>query len=164
MSQHKATVVGWLGRIRTTGFKKLTMAEFLDAYVHNNSERDDELQVSSPDIIFVVRFSGSTLDGSVDSNLAPPSDYTSSDIICPVFVQVKLYKELSESKAVDAHSTVQPTKFRNHRVDMSQYCQPDGHYISLIVSYPAGIARYLMNMLAMGETCQKPDRGCSDDQ
>ncbi|KAF9083053.1 hypothetical protein BGX23_011823 [Mortierella sp. AD031] len=134
------------------------MAELLDAHINNNSERNGGLvppffypreQVSGPDIVFVLRFSGLALDGTVDNSLTSSPGSTSSDIICPVFVQVKPCKELSETKAIDARSTVQPTEIKNRGVNISQYCRLHGHYISLIVTYPAEIASDFIDKPAM---------------
>ena len=58
---------------------------------------------------------------------------------------MKLCKELSEGKAIEARSTVQSAKIEKHGVKINQYCRPHGHYISLIVSYPAAIAKYFMD-------------------
>src|SRR5690554_5282618 len=57
--------------------------------------------------------------------------------------------ELTESKAIDARSTVQPRKIMKHGVNLSQYCQPHGHYISLVVCYPAEISKYFLHMSPM---------------
>ncbi|KAF9096921.1 hypothetical protein BGX29_008356 [Mortierella sp. GBA35] len=158
MFRYKGSVVGWSGSMWTTGFKEITMAELLDAHINNNSERNGGLvppffypgeQVSGPDIVFVLRFSGLALDGTVDNSLTSSPGSTSSDIICPVFVQVKPCKELSETKAIDARSTVQPTEIKNRGVNISQYCRLHGHYISLIVSYPAEIASDFIDKPAM---------------
>ncbi|KAF9079996.1 hypothetical protein BGX23_002850 [Mortierella sp. AD031] len=154
-----APIVGWSGSMRTTDFMEITMAEFLDAHINNNnSERNGEFvppffylgeQVSGPDIVFVLRFIGLALGGTVDSSLTLSPGSTSSDIICPVFVQVKLCKELLETKVIDARRTVQPAKIRNHGVNIAQYCRSHGHYINLIVSYPAEISSYFMDKPAM---------------
>ncbi|KAF9178089.1 hypothetical protein BGZ51_009272 [Haplosporangium sp. Z 767] len=112
-------------------------------HINNNSERDDDLvppffypveQPSGPDIVFVVRFSGVALDVTAGSTLTPSLGSTPFDIICPVFVQVKFCKELSEVKAIDARGTVQPIKIKKLGVKLSQLCRPHGHYISLVVS------------------------------
>ncbi|KAF9178796.1 hypothetical protein BGZ50_007463 [Haplosporangium sp. Z 11] len=158
MFRRRASVVGWSGHMQTTGCKEITMAEFLDAHINNNSERDGglvppflypEKQPSGPDIVFVVRFSGVALDSTAGCTLTPSPGSTPSDIICPVFVQVKLCKELSEAKAIDARSTVQPKKIKKHGVKISQFCRPYEHYISLVVSYPAEIASYFMDRPSM---------------
>ncbi|KFH66559.1 hypothetical protein MVEG_07084 [Podila verticillata NRRL 6337] len=47
--------------------------------------------------------------------------------------------------AIKARGTVRPKKIKDHGVRLSQYCRPHGHYISLVVSYPAEIAGYFMN-------------------
>ncbi|KAF9080537.1 hypothetical protein BGX23_001996, partial [Mortierella sp. AD031] len=78
---------------------------------------------------------GLALDGTVESSLTPSPGFTSSDIICPI---------LNQGDRCSQHG---PTK--NHGVNISEYCRPHGHYISLIVSYPAEIASYFMDKPAM---------------
>lgn len=158
MFRHEASIVGWPGFMRTTCEEEITMADFLDAHIHNNSERDGELvppflypreHVSGPDIVFVVRFSGSALDSTVDSSSTSSSGSSSSSIICPVFVQVKLCQKLDITDAIKARSTVQPTKIKGHGVEIGQFCQPNGHYISLVVSYPANFCHFFKDRPVM---------------
>ncbi|KAF9965237.1 hypothetical protein BGZ70_005179 [Mortierella alpina] len=140
MFQREATIAGWSGSMRTTGSQEMTMDEFLDAHVNKNSLRDDEPvppffypeeHLSGPDIVFVVRFSG--------------PDSASGDIVCPVFVQLKLCVKLSASEVAQAHSTVQPSKIKRHGVNnLSDYCK-HGHFISLIVCYPVEVADYFLD-------------------
>ncbi|KAG0316964.1 hypothetical protein BG000_004670 [Podila horticola] len=81
----------------------MTTAEFLDAHE----------QVSGLDIVFVVRFSDlAPNDDTEGSSLTLSPDSASFDITCPIFIQVKLHKELSEAQAIKAHSTVQPRRSR----------------------------------------------------
>ncbi|KAF8923441.1 hypothetical protein BGZ58_002952, partial [Dissophora ornata] len=47
--------------------------------------------------------------------------------------------------AIHARGTVQPEKVMNHGVNISQYCQPHGHYISLVVCYPAEIGKCFLD-------------------
>ncbi|KAF9111095.1 hypothetical protein BGW39_004476, partial [Mortierella sp. 14UC] len=149
MFQRKAAVVGWTGLMRTTGSQEMSMADFLDAHVNNNSEQDGqpvppfffpEEHVSGPDIVFVVRFSGLAPDDSLTSSSTPSPGSASSEILCPVLVQLKLCEKLSQAEVIKARGTVQPGKIKGHGVKLSQYCRPHGHYISLIVSYPVEIA------------------------
>ncbi|KAG0246010.1 hypothetical protein BG011_002589, partial [Mortierella polycephala] len=109
----------------------MSMARFLDAHIKGNSERDGQLvtlffypeeQVSGPDIVFVVQFKGSALGTIVDPN---------------------------RPKAIDARSAVQPRKIMNHGVNRSQHCQPHGHYISLVVCYPAETSKYFLHKSPM---------------
>ncbi|KAG9064679.1 hypothetical protein KI688_002937 [Linnemannia hyalina] len=153
MFRHKASVVGWTGVMRTIGSQEISMADFLDAHVNNRSERAGQSvppffypveHVSGPDILFVVRFSGLAPDHALGSSSTPTPGYASTDIVCPVFVQVKLCQKLYRNDVIAAQSTVQPTKIRKHGVKLSQFCKPKGHYISLIVSYPAEIAEYFL--------------------
>ncbi|KAG9319094.1 hypothetical protein KVV02_006539 [Mortierella alpina] len=158
MFQHEADIVGWSGSMRTTGSQEMSTADFLIAHIKNNSERNQqavppffypEERLAGPDIVFVVRFSGLALDKSLDkavdssSTLSPGS--ASDDIICPVFVQLKLCAKLSESDVKKARGTVQPSKIESHGVKLSKYCQPHGHFISLIVSYPVELADYFID-------------------
>ncbi|KAG0269439.1 hypothetical protein DFQ27_003564 [Actinomortierella ambigua] len=153
MFEHKAAVVGWTGRMRTIGSQEMTMADFLDAHINRNSEQDGqpvppffypEEHVSGPDVVFVVRFSGKAQDSPLGSCSTSPSS-VSPDIVCPVFIQVKLCLKLSRKEAVEAHDTVQPKKVKGHLVEISNFCRPHGHYISLIISYPAGIANFFVD-------------------
>ncbi|KAG0196795.1 hypothetical protein BGX33_001256, partial [Mortierella sp. NVP41] len=154
MFQRKAAVVGWTGLMRTTGSQEMSMADFLDAHVNNNSEQDGqpvppfffpEEHVSGPDIVFVVRFSGLAPDDTLTSSSTPSPGSASSEILCPVLVQLKLCEKLSQGEVIKARGTVQPGKIKGHGVKLSQYCRPHGHYISLIVSYPVEIAGYFMD-------------------
>ncbi|KAF9083847.1 hypothetical protein BGX29_002878, partial [Mortierella sp. GBA35] len=154
MFQRKAAVVGWTGLMRTTGSQEMSMADFLDAHVNNNSEQDGqpvppfffpEEHVSGPDIVFVVRFSGLAPDDILTSSSTPSPGSASSEILCPVLVQLKLCEKLSQAEVIKARGTVQPGKIKDHGVKLSQYCRPHGHYISLIVSYPVEIAGYFMD-------------------
>ncbi|KAG0294132.1 hypothetical protein BGZ96_001754 [Linnemannia gamsii] len=154
MFQRKAAVVGWNGKMRTTGCQEMTMADFLDAHIYNNSERDGdpvapfffpEEHLSGPDIVFVVRFSGLAPDDTLTSSSTPSPGSASSEILCPVFVQLKLCAKLSQPEVVKARGTVRPGNIKGHGVDLSQYCRPHGHYISLIVSYPVELAEYFMD-------------------
>ena len=117
----------------------MSMAEFLDAHYKGNSVHNEDLvppfffpkeRVSGPDIVFVVRFIGT--DGE-------------SDMLCPVFVQLKLRNKLDSSDAEKARKTVQPAKINNHGIDIKEYSKPHQHYISLIISYPAEIAKFFKN-------------------
>ncbi|KAF8944614.1 hypothetical protein BGZ47_003984, partial [Haplosporangium gracile] len=153
MFQRKAAVVGWTGLMRTTGSQEMSMADFLDAHVNNNSKQDGqpvppfffpEEHVSSPDIVFVIRFSGLAPDDTLTSSSTPSPGSASSEILCPVLVQLKLCEKLSQAKVSKARGTVQPGKIKGYEVKLSQYCRPHGHYISLIVSYPVEIAGYFL--------------------
>ncbi|KAG0247209.1 hypothetical protein BG011_001856, partial [Mortierella polycephala] len=140
MFHRKAKIIGWTGVMQTTGHETMSMQEFLDAHCNHGSEHNGdpvppfffpEEQVSGPDLVFVVRFTAPTAD--------------TSDTLVPIFVQLKLRTKLERSDAEKARTTVQPTKINNHGVDVSQYCKSHKHYISLIVSYPAEVAKYFKN-------------------
>jgi len=137
MFRHRAEILGQANVMRTTRHGAMTMSEFLDAHFKHDSEHNEhpvppfffpKAHESGPDLVFVVQFMGATAD-------APA-------IRVPVFVQLKLCAELCRSDAEKARETVQPTKINNHGIDISQYCTPDKHYISLIVSYPAEVTKY----------------------
>ncbi|KAG0220948.1 hypothetical protein BGW41_007392, partial [Actinomortierella wolfii] len=154
MFQHKATVVGWTGAMRTTGSQEMTMSDFLDAHVNNNSELHGqpvppffypEEHLSGPDVVFVVRFNGLAPDDAQGSSSTPSPDSASSEIVCPVLVQVKLCEKLSQNEVIKAHGTLQPKTIKGHGVELSQFCRPHGYYISLIVSYPFEIADYFID-------------------
>ncbi|KAK3836304.1 MAG: hypothetical protein J3R72DRAFT_477166 [Linnemannia gamsii] len=154
MFRRKAVVVGWYGRMLTTGCQEMSMADFLDAHVNNNSKKDGqpvapffypEEHVSGPDIVFVVRFSGLAPDDALVSRSIPSPGSSSSDVLCPVLVQLKLCVKLSNTEVKEARGTVQPRKIMRHGVKLSEYCRPHGHYISLVVSYPVEIAEYFMD-------------------
>ncbi|KAK5809582.1 hypothetical protein F5H01DRAFT_381910 [Linnemannia elongata] len=153
MFQRKAAVVGWTGLMRTTGSREITMADFMDAHVNNNSKQDGlpvppfffpEEDLSGPDIVFVVRFSGLAPDDTQTGG-STPSPGSASEILCPVLVQLKLCEKLSQDEVIKARGTVQPGKVKGHGVKLSQYCRPHGHYISLVVSYPFEIAKYFID-------------------
>ncbi|KAG0275812.1 hypothetical protein BGZ95_008341 [Linnemannia exigua] len=154
MFRRKAAIVGWTGLMRTTGCQEMSMADILDVHVNNNSEQDGqpvppfffpEEQVSGPDIIFVVRFSGLASDDAMDSSLPPSPGSAFTEILCPVVVQLKFCEKLSQADVIKARGTVQPRKIKNHGVKLSQYCMHHGHYISLIVSFPVEIASYFLD-------------------
>ncbi|KAG0290229.1 hypothetical protein BGZ97_006232 [Linnemannia gamsii] len=154
MFQLKAAIAGWTGLMRTTGSQEISMADFLDAHINKNSEQNGkpvppfffpEEHLSGPDIVFVVRFSGLAPEDTLTSNSTPSPDSASSEVLCPVLVQLKLCEKLSQYEVIKARSTVQPGKVKGHGVELSQFCQPHGHYISLIVNYPAEIADYFMD-------------------
>jgi hypothetical protein len=141
MFLHKAEIVGCTGGMQSTNHTNLSMQEFLEAHFKHNSEHKGHLvppfffpyeQESGPDIVFVVRSIGVNTDATTGS----------PDIKCPVFVQAKLCKSLGRSDAEKARGTVQPTKIEKHGIDISEYCKPHNHYISLIVSYPAEVTKY----------------------
>ncbi|KAF9953400.1 hypothetical protein BGZ70_000255 [Mortierella alpina] len=115
------------------------MDEFLHAHIKESSLHKDqpvppffypEEYLSGPDTVFVVRFGG--------------PDSVSGDIICPVFVQLKLCAKISAYEVAQARSTVQPLKIKRHVVNLSEYCK-HGHFISLIVSYPVELADYFLD-------------------
>ncbi|KAG0314716.1 hypothetical protein BGZ99_007884 [Dissophora globulifera] len=154
MFQRKAAVVGWTGLMRTTSNQEMTMADFLDAHINNNSEQDGqpvppfffpEEHVSGPDVVFVIRFSGLAPDDTLTSSSTPSPGSASFEMLCPVLVQLKHCEKLSQSEMIKARGTVQPEKIKDHGVELSQYCRPHGHYISLVVSYPVEIAGYVMD-------------------
>ncbi|KAG0353180.1 hypothetical protein BGZ54_002366 [Gamsiella multidivaricata] len=144
MFHRKVEIIGWTGVMQTTGHEEMSMQEFLNAHYYHDSERNGDLmppfffpdeQVSGPDIVFVVRFIAPTADGSADV----------LDIKCPVFVQIKLRTRLNRPDAEKARATVQPAKIHGHGIDIGHYCKPHKHYISLIVSYPAEVAKHFKN-------------------
>ncbi|KAG0099398.1 hypothetical protein BGZ93_007894, partial [Podila epicladia] len=154
MFRCKAAVVRWTGHMQTTGCQEISMADFLDAHIKNNSEQDGEPvppfffpeeQLSGPDIVFVVRFRDLAPDDALASSSTPSPGSASSEISCPVFVQLKFCKRLSQVEVTNARGMVQPNKIKGHGAKLSQYCQPHGYYISLIVSYPVEIASYFMD-------------------
>ncbi|KAG0350953.1 hypothetical protein BGX24_007976, partial [Mortierella sp. AD032] len=130
MFQRKAAVVGWTGVMRTTGSQEMTMGDFLDAHVNNNSEQDgqpvppffypDE-HVSGPDVVFVLRFSGLAPDDALGRTPTPSPGSTSSEVICPVLVQLKLCEKLSQADVIKARGTVQPRAIKGHGVELSQF-------------------------------------------
>ncbi|KAH7043039.1 hypothetical protein BKA57DRAFT_508403 [Linnemannia elongata] len=153
MLQRKAAVVGWTGLMRTTGSQEMTMTDFLDAHINNNSKQDGQPvppfffpgeNLWGPDIVFVVRFSGLAPDDT-QTSASIPSPGSASEILCPILVQLKLREELSETEGFKTRGTVRPGKVKGHGVKLSQYCRPHGHYISLVVSFPVEIAEYSMD-------------------
>ncbi|KAG0247121.1 hypothetical protein BG011_001979 [Mortierella polycephala] len=75
MFRRKASIVGWSGQMRTAGFQEMSLAEFLNAHIKNNFERNVQLlvpflypeeRVSSTDIVFVVRSKDSAFDTIVN--------------------------------------------------------------------------------------------------
>ncbi|KAG0365120.1 hypothetical protein BGX24_004260, partial [Mortierella sp. AD032] len=158
MFRRKAAVVGWYGRMLTTGCQEMSMTDFLDAHINNNSKKDGqpvapffypEEHVSGPDIVFVVRFSGLAPDDALVSGSTPSPGSASSGIIIPILVQLKLCVKLSNTEVKVARGTVQPRKIMRHGVELSEYCRPYGHYISLVVSYPVEIAENFMDRTLM---------------
>jgi hypothetical protein len=154
MFEREADVVGWTGVMRTASSQEMSMSDFLDAHVNHNSMSDGqpvppffypEERVSGPDIVFVVRFGGLTPDDAMGSGSTPSSGSTSSEIFCPVFVQLQLCEKISQDDPKKTRGTVQPRKIKSHKVEFSQLCQPHGHYINLAVSYPVSIANYVMD-------------------
>ncbi|KAF9945903.1 hypothetical protein BGZ72_000878 [Mortierella alpina] len=154
MFRHKATVVGWTGAMQTTSDLDISMADFLDAHVNNNSKCGHQAvapffyskeQLSGPDVVFVVRFSRVAPDGAQASSSTRSPGSASHDIFCPVFVQHKLCMKLSTTDVSKARSTVRPEKIARHEDKLREYCQPDGHFISLAVSYPTELAEYFMD-------------------
>ncbi|KAG0364173.1 hypothetical protein BGX24_004745, partial [Mortierella sp. AD032] len=155
MFRRKAVVVGWYGRMLTTGCQEMSMADFLDAHINYNSKKDGqpvapffypdpEEHVSGPDIVFVVRFSGLAPDDDAlvsSSTLSPGS----ASFEIPALLQLRLCEKLSGADVIRARGTVQPRKITDHGVKLSEYCRPHGHYISLVVSYPTEIAAYFMD-------------------
>ncbi|KAF9970145.1 hypothetical protein BGZ73_007255 [Actinomortierella ambigua] len=149
-----STVVGWTGVMRTTGNHEMTMGDFLDAHINIDSEHEGQPvplffypkeHVSGPDIVFVVRFSGMATNDTQGSRSTPSPDSVSSEIICPVLVQLKLCEKLSQADVVKARGTVQPRTMKCHGVKLSQFCRHHGYYTSLIVSYPVEIADYFID-------------------
>ncbi|KAF9986077.1 hypothetical protein BGZ65_008848 [Modicella reniformis] len=67
-----------------------------------------------------------------------PVGGSSENMLCPVFVQLKLRLYLGPSDPETARSNVQPTKLSNNGINLSQYCQLHKHYIFIVISYPAG--------------------------
>ncbi|KAG0039281.1 hypothetical protein BGZ89_007932, partial [Linnemannia elongata] len=127
MLQRKAAVVGWTGLMLTTGSQEMTMTDFLDAHINNNSKQDDQPvppfffpgeNLSGPDIVFVVRFSGLAPDDTqISASIHSPG--SASEILCPILVQLKLCEELSETEGFKTRGTVQPGKVMGHRVKLS---------------------------------------------
>ncbi|KAK3836312.1 MAG: hypothetical protein J3R72DRAFT_423921 [Linnemannia gamsii] len=152
MFRRKAAIVGWYGRMLTTGCQEMSMDDFLDAHINNNSKKDGEPvdpffypeeHVSGPDIVFVVRFSGLAPDDALVSSSTFSPGSASFEI--PVLLQLRLCEKLSGADVISARGTVQPRKITDHGVKLSEYCRPHGHYISLVVSYLVEIAEYFMD-------------------
>ncbi|KAF9178344.1 hypothetical protein BGZ50_007812 [Haplosporangium sp. Z 11] len=122
MFLRKAEFVGQASVIQTTRHEIMTLGQFLDAHFYHNSEHNGD---PIPPFFFL--------------------EVRASDIKCPVFVQLKLCTELWRSSTEKTRGTVQPTKINNHGIDVSQYCKPHKHYISLIVSYPTEVIKYFKN-------------------
>ncbi|KAK3845743.1 MAG: hypothetical protein J3R72DRAFT_487444 [Linnemannia gamsii] len=126
MLRLKTSIVAWSGSVWATGFEEFTMTEFLDAHMNNNSEHYGELCLHS-----------STLESNCQQY-----------VLCQAFVRVRSYRELSEIKAINVYSTIQPTIITNHGLNISQYCWPHGRYNSLIVNYSAEVG-YFMDKYAL---------------
>ncbi|KAF9910034.1 hypothetical protein EC991_007365 [Linnemannia zychae] len=160
----RASIVGWSTHLRTRSangsFMETTMDEFLDAHLNKHSECDGNFippffypgeclsrpgQGPCPDIVFVVRFEDSAMPGSYLTSSPESSTKPSlnSNIICPVVVQVKLCKELSEVKVIDAcFCAVETTEVQSNGFNMRQYCRPvGGYYIQIVVGCPSYIGR-----------------------
>ncbi|KAG9067626.1 hypothetical protein KI688_012411 [Linnemannia hyalina] len=154
MFRRKASIVGWSGFMRTTGSLEMSMADFLDAHVSHKSERDGQLVP----LFFTLRstcrvrtlsllFSSAAwhrMTPWVAARHSPP--WFCIFRHCLPRVCAKLCKKLYEGDVIDARGTVQTKKIRCQGVKLSQLCLPHGHYISLVVSYPAEIASYFMNI------------------
>ncbi|GJJ79085.1 hypothetical protein EMPS_11444 [Entomortierella parvispora] len=132
-----SSIMGCTGQMRTTKEEEIPLAEFLNAHINNNSQRNGEAvppfifpreHDPGPDLAFVIQF------GDCDT----PSQY-----VCPVFVQLKLEQDLYGKTRQDACSTVQPEKIKGrHNVDIRQFCGEHGHYISITVAFPATISQF----------------------
>ncbi|KAG0246712.1 hypothetical protein BGX31_009841 [Mortierella sp. GBA43] len=135
--EREAEIVGHDSLVQGIRHGDITMDQFLDAhYFHHSVLLNKTIppfffpkqHESGPDIVVVVRFKSPTSEGA--------------DILCPVFVQLKLRKGLRLSDAEHASSTVQPEKIENHGIKLDKYCQPHRQYISLIVAYPAEVSKF----------------------
>ncbi|KAI8349856.1 hypothetical protein B0O80DRAFT_142112 [Mortierella sp. GBAus27b] len=137
MFMRKAEIVGRDNVPQAVRHNDISLREFLDAHFFHDSVHDKrrvppfyfpKQNESGPDIVFVVRFKD--------------PDSVKIDIMCPVFVQLKLRKGLCLSDAEHARSTVQPTKIENHGITLARYCESHNQYISLIVAYPAEVSEF----------------------
>ncbi|KAF9428957.1 hypothetical protein BGZ94_000352 [Podila epigama] len=135
ISQRMASIVGWTGRMRATAYCEMTMTDFLDAHINHNSEQDGR-----PVPPFFYPESGLAPDDAQGGSSTSTPTSVSSDIVFPVFVQVKHCPGLDGADVVAARSTLQLPKVKDHGLILKQFCQPHGHYISLIIGGPAEIA------------------------
>ncbi|ORZ17578.1 hypothetical protein BCR41DRAFT_50925 [Lobosporangium transversale] len=122
-------IVGWKepGLEQGTTHAMMSMGEFMDAHVNNNSKRNSvpvapfffpKPKPSGPDLVFFIR---------VDN-----------ERIFPVFVQMKLHQgssNFSEADWNDALSTVSAPKIECHAENFREYC-PENVYINMIIAYP----------------------------
>ncbi|KAG9070381.1 hypothetical protein KI688_009718 [Linnemannia hyalina] len=104
----------------------ISMEEFMEAHVNNNSMRSDQTvppfffpkaKPSGPDIVFYIRVQAA---------------------IIPVFVQLKLRQVLTKADSNRAVESVSKQKVKKHVKDLDEYC-PANVYVSMIIAYPANV-------------------------
>ncbi|KAF9115317.1 hypothetical protein BGX30_006319 [Mortierella sp. GBA39] len=104
----------------------MTMEEFMEAHVNNNSMRSEQtvppfffpkVKPSGPDIVFYIRVQAG---------------------IIPVFVQLKLRQMLTKANSNRAVEFVSKQKVNEHVKDFEEYC-PANVYVSVINAYPAKV-------------------------
>ncbi|KAF9416857.1 hypothetical protein BGZ76_004592, partial [Entomortierella beljakovae] len=143
-----------------TTYNTMSTREFMEAHCKYNSTVDGELvppfylpcpQVSGPDLIFFIQIEG-------------------SDVITPVFVQLKLRQVLPQSDAEKALISTGATAVHNkiskesgiddikkvvkkhtrsntgssndsRSSHLDDFC-PSGHYISMVIAYPAEVVSF----------------------
>ncbi|KAG0254560.1 hypothetical protein BG011_005663 [Mortierella polycephala] len=149
MLDRKAEIIGWTGELLMIGNGKIAMNEFLESHisggsVHNGRPVPPFLflaeTVFGPDLAFVVRFIS-----------ADPSEEC---INCSVFVNIRT--KMYQFNPENAHRAVQLAEINNHGIDIdvSQYCKPHMHFISLTVSYPAEFTRHFQFEPQKMEHCE----------
>ncbi|KAF9111603.1 hypothetical protein BGX30_007556, partial [Mortierella sp. GBA39] len=123
-----AEIVGLDGQGFQRGIthEHITMEEFMEAHVNNNSMRNDQTvppfffpkaKPSGPDIVFYIRVQAG---------------------IIPVFVQLKLRQVLTKTDSNRAVESVSKQKIKEHVKDFDEYC-PANVYVSMIIAYPANV-------------------------
>ncbi|KAG9063839.1 hypothetical protein KI688_003951 [Linnemannia hyalina] len=111
---------------RGISHEHISMEEFMDAHVHNNSMRSDQTvptfffpkaKPSGPDIVFYIRVQAA---------------------IIPFFVQLKLRQVLTKADSNRAVESVSKQNIKEHVKDLDEYC-PANVYVSIIIAYPVNV-------------------------
>ncbi|KAG9319056.1 hypothetical protein KVV02_007897, partial [Mortierella alpina] len=126
----RATIVGLEEHMLGTDHRRMSLSEFLEAHVENNSRlRRDESQVpafyhpaetpSGPDIVFVLHF----------------NNYG----FCPVFIHLKLRGSLKAKDIISAFATVKADAVQCHLGDrkLRTFCTGSPKwYLGVVIAYP----------------------------
>ncbi|KAF9979748.1 hypothetical protein BGZ65_006073, partial [Modicella reniformis] len=116
-----------------TGFETMSLDAFLDAHVHHESFKDENLvppfyhpaeKPSGPDVVFALRF----------------ADDEGNHSYCPVFVQLKMRHDMNKTETLHAYSTVKAGAVEGHlqETTLQSFCTGDSkRFLSVVIAYPA---------------------------